>query len=123
MVERLHADALGQRLIRNHQVQPMQSQLGNEVWELSLAANQTHRFSDRQRRLKQPISHRLGHRVRHAHPKLQRAHARLGVSHGGLELGAQGKDVVGIAQGFSAVLGQLKLTAAFAKQLAAQAFF
>jgi len=123
VVKGFDADAFGHGLVRNHQIQLVQRQLGQQVGELALAANHAHRGFHLQRRLQQPVGERLGDRVGHAHLEVQHPAPAAGLAHRGFQFGAQRKYLVGIAQRQPAVLGQLHLAAAFVEQLAAQPVF
>ena len=98
----------------------MQGQLRQQIRELALAANQPHRLCHRQGGLQQAVGDRLGHRVGHAHRKVQHPATPTRLGERGFQLGTQGKNLVGIAQCQSPVFGQLKLAPPLAKKLTPQ---
>jgi hypothetical protein len=120
MIESLHAHPPGQGFVGNHEIQAVQRQLRQQVGKLAFAANQADRLGHGQRRLQQPVGHRLRHRISHADAKLQHPLSAPGLAQRAFKLSAQGEDLVGVTQRHLTVAGELQLTAAFAKQRAAQ---
>ena len=63
MVERLHANLLGYRLVGQDQVKPVQAQLGNQLGKLTLLADHVH--GARQIKAERGFQQVIGHRFRH----------------------------------------------------------
>jgi len=120
MVECLDADAPRQGLVGNDQIQPVQGEQGQKIGKLALAADQTYRFGNRQRRLQQTVGDRLGHRVGDPDPKVEHGYASACLSKGCLELRAQGEYLVRVSESEAAVLREFQMATVLAEQFVSQ---
>ena len=117
MTEGIHAQARWQGRVRQDQVQPVHSQLGQQAVELPFLADHLEGLIPLQGGLQQMAGHHLGHGIRNADPQLQRPARTARLPHDLIQLRPQVEDVLGITEGQLPGIGQLQAASTFVEQL------
>jgi hypothetical protein len=115
-----HVEVGRHRPVGDDQVQPVDSQVGQQRRQAPLAADQPHRLVEPERRIHQPVGHRLRHRIGDADPERQRFPGLL-AAQDLLQLVGDGEDFLRVADDAASGIRGFEVAADAAEQFHAQA--